>query len=141
MLRPELQEYDIPSRSTVKRRVEELFEHHLSQLEQNMSVSINIRHSIGIILLKHHKNLLQHALGKISYTMDMWSDPNMSPFMAVTANWIGSNPDTPHSSNFVSLKLQSELIGFVNVPERHTGEHLAESFLYVLDRVQVTHKV
>lgn len=73
--------------------------------------------------------------------MDMWSDPNMSPFMAVTAHWIESETVKTASSSFTSLKLRSELVGFVHVPVRHSGELLAEAFLYVMDRIKVTGKV
>jgi hypothetical protein len=27
-------------------------------------------------------------MGKISFTTDMWSDLNLTPYMAVTAHWI-----------------------------------------------------
>jgi hypothetical protein len=30
----------------------------------------------------------QDALGKIFFTSDVWSDPNLVPYMAVTAHWI-----------------------------------------------------
>lgn len=39
MLRSELRDSDIPSRSTLKRRVEQVFEQYLKQLENDMSVS------------------------------------------------------------------------------------------------------
>ena len=73
--------------------------------------------------------------------MDMWSDPNLSPFMAVTAHWIAGKPMTTAMSEFVSLELRCELIGFINVPDRHTGEHLAFAFISVLDRVHIARKV
>lgn len=73
--------------------------------------------------------------------MDMWTDPNMSPFMAVTAHWMEGETMKTASTEFVALRLRSELIGFVNVPERHTGEHLAEAFLSVIDRLRITYKV
>ena len=38
-------------------------------------------------------------MGKISYTMDLWSDPNLTPFMAMTAHWIeGIIEETAHGS-------------------------------------------
>lgn len=87
-------------------------------------------------------NTLQNALGKISFTTDLWSDPNLSPFMAVTAHWIEVSvvKQTPDGPQY-SLKLRAELIGFHRVPGRHDGEHLAQAFLYILDRISITSKV
>ena len=84
----------------------------------------------------------QNALGKISLTTDLWSDPNLSPFMAVTAHWIKATivKQTPEGLQY-SLHLRAELIGFHRVPGQHTGEHLAQAFLYILDRLLITSKV
>jgi hypothetical protein len=39
------------------------------------------------------------------------------------------------------LRLRSNLIGFREVPGRHTGQHLATAFLYVLERIGITNRV
>lgn len=73
--------------------------------------------------------------------MDMWSDPNLSPFMAVTAHWIKAvSKDTPDGKDF-ALELQADLIGFHRVPGSHTGEHLAQAFIHIVDRLSISHKV
>jgi hypothetical protein len=73
--------------------------------------------------------------------MDMWSDTNLTPFMAVTAHWIETTTvQTPQGPQHI-LKLQSDLIGFQRCPGRHTGEHLAQAFLHVLERIKITSKV
>lgn len=127
----------------MKRRVEQAFEDHLKRLEDDMSVSLLLfRFLVTVHGTKSiYVTSIQKALGKISYTMDMWSDPNLSPFMAVTAHWIEGETIQTVSSEFVALRLRSELVGFVNVPVRHTGEHLAEAFLSVIDRLHITYKV
>jgi hypothetical protein len=74
-------------------------------------------------------------------TMDMWSDPNLTPFMAVTAHWIeGVTEDTANGPQ-LTLKLRADLIGFQRVPGRHDGEHLAQAFLFVTDRLKISEKV
>jgi hypothetical protein len=73
--------------------------------------------------------------------MDMWSDPNLSPFMAVTAHWIEGVEEETASGTKLNLKLRSDLIGFQNVPSRHTGEHMAHAFLHITDHLKVTNKV
>lgn len=55
--------------------------------------------------------------------------------MAITAHWIEAK------QNPTSLSLRADLIGFVNVPGRHTGEHLAFALLRTLDRIHITEKV
>ncbi|KAH9950785.1 hypothetical protein B0H21DRAFT_679919, partial [Amylocystis lapponica] len=62
----ELKDSDIPHRTTIHNRVLQVMDEHLNQLEEEMA----------------------KALGKVSFTMDLWSDPNLVPFMAVTAHWI-----------------------------------------------------
>jgi hypothetical protein len=85
--------------------------------------------------------LSQNSMGKISFTTDMWSDPNKTPFMAVTAHWIEATPqETSHGPQHI-LKLRADLIGFHRVPGQHDGEHLAHAFLHILDRVSVSGKV
>jgi hypothetical protein len=39
MLREELQDSDIPSRTTIRKRVDEVLEQHLAQLKRDMAVS------------------------------------------------------------------------------------------------------
>ncbi|KIM55092.1 hypothetical protein SCLCIDRAFT_63979, partial [Scleroderma citrinum Foug A] len=57
---------DIPHRTTIRKRIMEIFDDHFNQLAEAMWGS----------------------LGKILFTTDVWSDPNMTPFMAVAAHWI-----------------------------------------------------
>lgn len=78
---------------------------------------------------------LQGAVGKISFTSDLWSDSNLMPFMAVTAHWIQATAiqtSTIEDPQYI-LKLRAELVGFHWVPGRHNGVHLAQAFLGVLD--------
>ena len=71
----------------------------------------------------------------------MWSHTNLTPFMAVTAHWIETTTvQTPQGPQHI-LKLRSDLIGFQRCPGHHTGEHLAQAFLHVLERIQITSKV
>jgi hypothetical protein len=55
--------------------------------------------------------------------------------MAITAHWIEAK------QNPTRLALRADLIGFIHIPGRHTGEHLAHSLLYALDRIHITEKV
>ena len=83
----------------------------------------------------------QKSIGKISFTMDIWTDTNLSPFMAVTAHWIEATmEDTPNGLQKI-LKLRADLVGFHHMPGRHDGKHLAHAFILVTDRLDITEKV
>jgi len=74
-------------------------------------------------------------------TMDLWSDPNLSPFIAVTTHWIETKlKDMPDGPQY-DLHLRADLIGFHQVPGSHNGEHLAQAFLYILNHISITSKV
>lgn len=73
--------------------------------------------------------------------MDMWSDSNLAPFMAVTAHWIQGVWEETVGAKRLVLKLRADLIGFQRVPGRHDGEHLAVAFLFITDRIKITEKV
>ena len=83
---------------------------------------------------------IKNAAGQISVTMDLWTDPNLAPFMAITAHWIELKP-APSGIGPSTLILRTELIGFKRVPSPHTGEHLAHAFLWVLRRIGIAKKV
>ena len=73
--------------------------------------------------------------------MDLWSDPNRVPYMAVTSHWIeGITKETIDGPRLI-LKLRADLIGFQRVPGRHDGNHLAAAFIYITDRIKITDKV
>ena len=57
--------------------------------------------------------------------------------MAVTAHWIEAVEQRKPEGLVTELRLRAELIGFHQVPGRHTGEHLAAAFYYVLERVDI----
>jgi hypothetical protein len=57
----------------------------------------------------------QDALGKISFTSDVWSDPNLVPYMAVTAHWIDVKTILTAEGPHHILKLQSELVAFYHL--------------------------
>ncbi len=76
-------------------------------------------------------------MGLVSFTTDLWTDLNMHPFMAITCHWI----ENKVIDGRATLHLCSDLIGFHCVPGHHTGEHLAEVFVYILDRLQLTSRI
>lgn len=76
--------------------------------------------------------------GKVSFTTDMWSDPQGTPYTAVTGHWIAFEDPKASSGK---LKLRSALLGFSALPGHHTGAHLAAAFLKIIERVGLVKKV
>ncbi len=71
--------------------------------------------------------------------MDMWTDTKQRSFMAVTAHWIQEETIQTSFGSQVWLKMRTALIGFHRVPGRHTSEHLAEAFVFLLEHVGILH--
>jgi hypothetical protein len=67
---------------------------------------------------------------KVSLALDAWTSPNKIAFLAIIAYWI--------DSKWVS---QSQLIGFEHLEERHTGEHIAEKVLYILNQYNIRNRL
>jgi hypothetical protein len=81
----------------------------------------------------------QKAIGKISFTTDIWTDPAMKPFMAVTSHWIETTLSVNSTKKVpeYTLSLRSALIAFHPIPGHHTGEHIAQTLLAVFDRYEL----
>ncbi|KIK15581.1 hypothetical protein PISMIDRAFT_114951, partial [Pisolithus microcarpus 441] len=79
------------------------------------------------------KQDLAKALGRISFTTDIWSAENLHPYLATAAHWITNNNGP--------LKMRASLITFQYFPSAHTGDALAKLTLEILDRAEVTSKV
>ena len=112
--------------------MKEIWDEHLKGLEEEIKVCVTCPQ-----LTLCSSFFWKVALGKISITTDLWTDPNLSPFMAVTAHWIETKvTQTPEGLQY-ELKLRAELIGFHHVPGHHDGEHLCQAFLYIINRLSI----
>jgi hypothetical protein len=80
-------------------------------------------------------------MGKISFTMDMWTDFNLKAYMAVTAHWLQKVSLQQSQRLQSAISLRSDLIGFVHVPGSHTGDRLSKIFLHIIDRLGISKKV
>jgi hypothetical protein len=83
----------------------------------------------------------QKALGKISFTTDVWSDPNQRGFMAITAHWVEGIEEELPTGTKRRFTLRADLIGFRQLPGRHTGQHLAYCFMSIIDQFNIANKV
>ena len=76
-------------------------------------------------------------MGRISFTMDCWSDFDCKQYMAVTAHWIESKA----APGKQKLSLRVDLIGFLLVLGSHTGECLAEELHFLIGCLNLSNKV
>lgn len=74
----------------------------------------------------------------MSFTTDLWSDPDRKPYMAVTAHWL---ENTQANSGEKKLTLRATLVGFLHLPGNHNGSKLAQAFVFVIKRTGLLNKV
>ena len=77
---------------------------------------------------------MRKAEGRISYTTDLWSDPNLDSFMAITAHYM-------FREKTGQLEYRCGLIAFQHVEGSHSGVNLAMHFFKIIDGLGVAHKV
>jgi len=75
------------------------------------------------------------AVGKISFTGDLWLDSNLRPFLALTAHWLG------HEEPGSNLVLKTALFAFHNVMGKHDGWNLVNISVRLMDHAGMTANV
>ena len=78
-------------------------------------------------------SLFQSSLGRISFTSDCWSDPNLVSFLALTAHFVVRENGR--------LVLQNKLLAFRIVEGSHNGENLARIIFAILKDAGLLGKV
>jgi hypothetical protein len=74
----------------------------------------------------------------VSFTTDLWSDPDIKYYIAVTAHWL----ELVHlQGGQKKITIRADLIGFIHVPGQHSGEKLAKIFHFIISRVGLIKKV
>ena len=87
---------------------------------------------------KERKSLaedMQNVEGRISFTMDLWSDPNLDSYMVVTAHYMS------RARTDGQLEYRCGLIAFKYIEGAHSGVNLAMHFFKLVDSLGVAHKV
>lgn len=76
----------------------------------------------------------QNALGRVSFTSDIWSRKNLEGYMGVTAHFCADSLDG-------RLTIQSRLVAFYHVKGIHDGKNLAKIFVQILKELGVLNRV
>lgn len=85
---------------------------------------------------KQHEEYEELLRGKlatvpmVAFTLDGWTNPFQSSFLAVTAHWIDDN-----------WTQQDVTLGFEHLKGSHTGEALMQAFIKVVERFDLRQKV
>lgn len=58
--------------------------------------------------------------------------------MAATMHWIQAVEKKTACGTQYELKLRADLIGFYQVPQRHTGAHLSSVFVHIIKCLGIT---
>jgi len=124
---------DIPHRTKVMTMVHEEYRKQHQNLKLDLMVRLGLR--FFFLHCTDRVHACQRALGRISLTTDLWSDPNLNSYMAITAHYM-----TRHLKNG-SLILRSKLIAFRHMEGSHSGGNIADNFLKVIDELGIAHKV
>lgn len=85
---------------------------------------------------EHRKqvNHFKEALGRISFTSDCWSDPNLTSYMAITAHYM------VHDENG-RLALRSSLLAFRIIDGKHDGKNLGRIMFEILKEADLLGQV
>jgi hypothetical protein len=129
MLCESLTDSDIPHRTLLRQRIIQRWVNEHVEINERLSVC-QFSYTLSELIY-----VSQCAIGNVSFTTNLWSNDNLRSFMALMAHWVSEDPVTK------SLGLESALLAFHRVRECHTGESLARTILYLLDRSRITSKV
>ncbi|KAF5347876.1 hypothetical protein D9757_013414 [Collybiopsis confluens] len=118
-LRSQLKESDIPHRHTLRTRILESVDEYWNEIAKEM----------------------QSAEGTVSITDDIWTDLEKRAFLAITGHWISAKIIKTSTGEKKELTMHSALIGFVRLPGSHTGHHISEAFVSVMNRLGLLNKI
>jgi hypothetical protein len=100
---------------------------YYDKLKSELQVSIyKIRNSCSL-------SILQASLGKISFTVDMWSSAGMQPYLSVTIHWLGWKEE--------QVLLRQALLAFRRVRGAHSGQRLARIIFDICEKAAIIEKV
>lgn len=110
--RNNLRENDLPHRTALTKLIYETYREEYEEL----------------------KNDLQHALGRVSFTSDIWSDPNLAAFMAMTSHYCARDQQG-------NLYIANRLLAFRVVEGSHDGETIGQLMFDIVKDAGVIHSV
>ena len=129
LLRSDLKDSDIPHRTKLRELLLQAWKGYFQILRSDFAACFPPPSTVFLLIF-----LIQAAKGRVSFTIDLWSDQLQRPYLAMTAHWIAEAEDS-------TLLLKSALIAFHRMRQNHSGNKLAKTVVHLLDRAEVTVKV
>jgi len=77
---------------------------------------------------------IEGSLGRVSFTSDIWSDPQLAAFLAMTAHWCRRDPAG-------RLEIANRLLAFRLVEGAHDGENIGQIMYNIIKDVKAHRKV
>ena len=77
--------------------------------------------------------MIQNAEGRVSFTSDIWSDPNLTSYMATTVHFCQRDENG-------RLVVANRLLAFRIVEGRHDGNHLSRIMWEIFAEAGILHK-
>ncbi len=77
---------------------------------------------------------IEGSLGRVSFTSDIWSDPQLASFLAMTAHWCRHDPAG-------WLEIANCLLAFCLVEGTHDGENIGQIMYDIIKDVKAHRKV
>lgn len=110
--RNNLRENDLPHRTALTKLIYQTYQEEYEELKKD----------------------LQHALGRVSFTSDIWSDPNLAAFMAMTSHFCARDK---HGHLYIA----NQLLAFCVVEGSHDGETIGQLMFDIVKDAGVIHSV
>jgi hypothetical protein len=80
-------------------------------------------------------NIVQESLGRVSLSIDVWSNGQLQSFLGVSVHWISRHKNTRQ------LQLRSGMLAFRHFNGSHSGENMARHLFDLLKRTNLLCKV
>jgi len=77
---------------------------------------------------------IEGSLGRVSFTSDIWSDPQLASFLAMTAHWCRRDPAG-------RLEIANRLLAFRLVEGAHDGENIGQIMYNIIKDAKAHRKV
>lgn len=125
----DLRDGDIPHRTKITSLIFEGFQWEHKKLVDEIQACLR-----SFLPYYFYNQPSQNSLGRVSFTSDLWSDPNLTSYMAITAHYCIKDENG-------NLVVRSRLVAFRHVTGSHSGTNLAQHFMGVIQELGVLHKV
>lgn len=110
---------------------------HNNATDQDLPHRTSLTNKIYAQYIKDYEELINEmktSLGRVSFTSDIWSDPNLTAFLGMTAHFCKRNKNG-------SLEVANQLLAFRLVEGSHDGENIGKIMFDIIKDANAHRKV